>query len=104
MIEYLVPREKLRPVLLIRPTFTLQAIAAAVFADRANGEHQGFSRGNPTRQLRLPTALPVPRSKAHSCFSDAKCGDSHREGRQDRRMEYRNDGSDGCALRALYAG
>jgi hypothetical protein len=37
MIEYLVPRDRLRPVLLIRPEYTLEAIAAAIFADRANG-------------------------------------------------------------------
>lgn len=37
MIEYLVPRERLRPVFLIRPAYTLEAIAASLFADRANG-------------------------------------------------------------------
>ena len=37
MIEYLVPRTDLRPVFLIRPTCTLEAIAATLFADRANG-------------------------------------------------------------------
>ena len=37
MIEYLVNRDRLRPVFLVRPSYTLQAIAAAVFADRANG-------------------------------------------------------------------
>jgi hypothetical protein len=37
MIEYLVPRDNLRPVFLIRPAYSLEAIAASVFADRANG-------------------------------------------------------------------
>jgi hypothetical protein len=37
MIEYLVNRDRLRPVFLVRPSYTLQAIAAAIFADRANG-------------------------------------------------------------------
>jgi hypothetical protein len=37
MIEYLVAREDLRPVFLIRPEYSLEAIAASVFAERANG-------------------------------------------------------------------
>jgi hypothetical protein len=37
MIEYLVPRETLRPLFLIRARFTLQAIAAAIYADRIQG-------------------------------------------------------------------
>jgi hypothetical protein len=37
MIEYLVPRDRLQPIFLIRPAYTLEAIAASVFADRANG-------------------------------------------------------------------
>lgn len=37
MIEYLVPRDRLRPVFLIRPTTTMEAIAAAIYADRCNG-------------------------------------------------------------------
>jgi hypothetical protein len=37
MIEYLVPRDRLQPILLIRPAYTLEAIAASIFADRANG-------------------------------------------------------------------
>jgi hypothetical protein len=37
MIEFLLPRAELRPVFLIRPAYTLEAIAATLFADRANG-------------------------------------------------------------------
>jgi hypothetical protein len=37
MIEFLLPREELRPVFLIRPAYMLEAIAASIFADRANG-------------------------------------------------------------------
>jgi hypothetical protein len=37
MIEFLMPREQLRPVLFIRPSCTLEAIAAAIYADRING-------------------------------------------------------------------
>jgi hypothetical protein len=37
MIEFLLPRAALRPLLLIRPRFTLEAIAAAIFADNSNG-------------------------------------------------------------------
>lgn len=37
MIEFLLPRAALRPLLLIRPRFTLEAIAAAIFADHSNG-------------------------------------------------------------------
>lgn len=37
MIEFLLPREKLRPVFLIRTRYTLQAIAAAIYGDRIHG-------------------------------------------------------------------
>lgn len=37
MIEYLLRQDQLRPVLLIAPRTTLQAIAAAIFADRVKG-------------------------------------------------------------------
>jgi hypothetical protein len=37
MIEFLLPREELRPVLVIRTRYTLQAIAAAIYADRIQG-------------------------------------------------------------------
>ena len=37
MIEFLLPREALRPALVIRPSYTLQAIAAAIYADHSNG-------------------------------------------------------------------
>ncbi len=37
MIEFLLPREALRPAFLIRPFCTLQAIAAAIYADYSNG-------------------------------------------------------------------
>lgn len=37
MIEFLLPPEALRPVLVIRPTSTLQAIAAAIYADHFYG-------------------------------------------------------------------
>ena len=37
MIEYLLPQEQLQPVLFIRPQTTLQAIAAAIYADRIQG-------------------------------------------------------------------
>jgi hypothetical protein len=37
MIEYLVPREELRPVLFITVKTTLEAIAAANYADRIHG-------------------------------------------------------------------
>lgn len=37
MMEFLLPRAKLRPVFLIQARYTLQAIAAAIYGDRANG-------------------------------------------------------------------
>lgn len=37
MMEFLLPKTELRPVILIRPTYTLQAIAAANYADRIQG-------------------------------------------------------------------
>jgi hypothetical protein len=37
MIEFLLPREALRPVFVIYPDNTLEAIAAAIFADCSNG-------------------------------------------------------------------
>jgi hypothetical protein len=37
MIEFLLPQNALKPVLLIRPSNTLQAIAAAIYGDRING-------------------------------------------------------------------
>lgn len=37
MIEFLVPQEDMRPVLLIRPTNTLEAVAASIYADRIMG-------------------------------------------------------------------
>lgn len=37
MIEFLLPQNALRPVLLIRPSNTLQAIAAAIYGDRIHG-------------------------------------------------------------------
>jgi hypothetical protein len=37
MMEFLLPREALRPALVIHPSNTLQAIAAAIYADFANG-------------------------------------------------------------------
>jgi len=37
MIEFLLAKKELRPVILIRPAYTLQAIAAAIYADRITG-------------------------------------------------------------------
>ena len=37
MIEFLLPQNALKPVLLLRPSNTIQAIAAAIYADRING-------------------------------------------------------------------
>lgn len=37
MIEFLLPKERLQPVLFIRPTTTLTAIAAAIYAERIQG-------------------------------------------------------------------
>jgi hypothetical protein len=37
MIEFLLPREALRPALVIHPSYALQAIAAAIYADHNNG-------------------------------------------------------------------
>ena len=37
MIEFLLPQEELQPVLLIRPRCALQAIAAAIYAERIQG-------------------------------------------------------------------
>lgn len=37
MIEYLLPKQELTPVIVIRPTYTLQAIAAAIYVDRIKG-------------------------------------------------------------------
>jgi hypothetical protein len=37
MIEFLLAQNALKPVLLIRPSNTLQAIAAAIYGDRING-------------------------------------------------------------------
>jgi hypothetical protein len=37
MTEFLLPKKDLRPVILIRPVCTLQAIASAIYADRING-------------------------------------------------------------------
>jgi hypothetical protein len=37
MIEFLLPQEAMRPVLLIRASYTLEAIAAAIYADRIEG-------------------------------------------------------------------
>jgi len=41
MIEFLLPQRAMRPVLFIRPTNTLEAIASAVFADRIQGVEYG---------------------------------------------------------------
>jgi hypothetical protein len=37
MIEFLLPREDLKPVIVIQPAYTLQAIGAAIYADRIQG-------------------------------------------------------------------
>jgi hypothetical protein len=37
MMEFLLPKEELRPVILIKPKHALQAIAAAIYADRIHG-------------------------------------------------------------------
>ena len=37
MAEFLLPQEAMRPVLFIRPTYTLEAIAAAIYAERIEG-------------------------------------------------------------------
>lgn len=37
MIEFLLPRDALRPALVIHPSYTLQAIAASIYADHNNG-------------------------------------------------------------------
>jgi hypothetical protein len=37
LIEFLLPKEERQKVILVRPNYTLQAIAAAIFADKANG-------------------------------------------------------------------
>jgi hypothetical protein len=37
LIEFLLPQEAMRPILTISPSFTLEAIAAAIFADRIDG-------------------------------------------------------------------
>jgi hypothetical protein len=49
-------------------------------------------------------ALPVPRSAAHSSLPDAECGNSHRQGCEDRRLEHSDDGTHGSALRTLHFG
>jgi integrase len=46
--------------------------------------------------------LPLSRSPAHGCIADAECGGSHRQGCEDRRMEYGDNGSHGSALRTLH--
>jgi len=37
MMEFMLPKKELRPVILIRPRYTLQAIAGAIYADRIHG-------------------------------------------------------------------
>ncbi len=37
MIEFLLPKEDLKPMILIQPAYTLQAIGAAIYADRIQG-------------------------------------------------------------------
>ncbi len=37
MTDFLFPKQELRPVILIKPAYTLQAIAAAIYADRIRG-------------------------------------------------------------------
>jgi hypothetical protein len=37
MIEFILPLKELRPILVIRPRYALQAVGAAIYADRANG-------------------------------------------------------------------
>jgi hypothetical protein len=37
MAEFLLPQEAMRPILFIKPTNTLEAIAAAIYADRISG-------------------------------------------------------------------
>lgn len=37
MIEFLLPREALRPALVVHPSYALQAIAAVIYADHNNG-------------------------------------------------------------------
>lgn len=37
ILQFFLPKSALRPYLLIRPTYTLQAIAAAIYADRIHG-------------------------------------------------------------------
>lgn len=37
MMEFMLPKMELKPVIVIRPTYTLQAIAAAIYADRIHG-------------------------------------------------------------------
>lgn len=37
MMDFLLPKKELRPVIVIRPAYTLQAIAAAIYVDRIKG-------------------------------------------------------------------
>jgi hypothetical protein len=66
MAKYLLPREALRPALVIRPRYTLEAIAAAIYADYANGvEYRTCEFCN-----RL---FPVGRQKTKKYCNQARC-------------------------------
>jgi hypothetical protein len=81
MIEFLLPREALRPVLVIRATNTLEAVAAAIFADYSNGvEYRACEFCN-----RL---FPVGRQKGKRFCNEKRCKNSahSRRVRQSERM------------------
>lgn len=48
------------------------------------------------------TTLPLSRFEAHRRLPDAERGRSYRQGREDSRMEYRNNGANGRPLRTLH--
>lgn len=66
MIEFLLPREGLRPAFVIHPSTTLQAIAATIFAD--------FSNGVEYRTCEFCNKLfPVGRQKTKRFCNQGKC-------------------------------
>lgn len=66
MMEFLLPREALRPAFVIRPSNTLEAIAAAIYADHCNGVEY--------RACEFCFALfPVGRQKSKRFCNQEKC-------------------------------
>lgn len=59
MVEYLLPQGQLTPVLIIQPRYTLQAIAAAIYAERV------WSRTASESRRRYPNKSPT--------FSNLRC-------------------------------